>query len=113
MSIKIKMKKEVIDGKKGWRIMSIDGVHIYAELPSEYKEDGTRFWRSGNRCITVVSTDVSTDVNNEIYIGNWYPELKINDALEYYRQAGQRLHEINLKIKKLKEEWQGEETFVI
>lgn len=104
MSIKIRMKKEVVDGTAGRRIQSIEGVLREDELPGEYIFSEPSVWLNSAGLVMEVSG---------FEISKWYPEEFIQKSLEIIRASAKRLHEINQKIAKLKAEWQGEETFII
>lgn len=106
MSIKIKTKKEVVDGIAGRRIMDIDRVLKKNELPSEYTGSEPSVWCSDDG--TAIAANPSG-----IEIGQWYQEDRIQKVLGIVRASGKRLSEINERIRKLKADWQGEETFII
>jgi len=106
--IKIKTEKVVEKGIAKRKILAIEGVIPYDELPNEYLQthpyaflqhytDGQILLR-GCGCANISDT---------------MEEVEFQKSLNGLKICGERLHEINQKIKALKETWNGEETFII
>ncbi len=108
MSIKIKTRKEVVDGKAGRRILEIEGCLKKEELPTEYTNIEPSVWGDVGSYGQLITASTYG-----ICVTKWYNESNFRKTLDLLVVSGKRLHEINEKIKKLKAEWQGEETFVI
>lgn len=103
--IKIHTEKVVTnDGIVCRKIKNIEGgLYRDDDLPREYtqEEPSVRL----------------RDTEGSIYVrGDFCGELteeKFQKMLEHIRKSAQRLHEIKERIRKLREEWKGEETIII
>ena len=109
MSIKIKTEKIVsVEGIASRKIISIEGCLPFANLPFEYRNI------SKESCYMRGSVLTSKGSRTNLCVeGDPIPESTFQDSLEYIKKCGANLHEINMKINKLKESWKGEETFIV
>jgi hypothetical protein len=115
--IKIKVKKQVNRGQKMLEVIKIDGVMKKDNLPIEYLQDGVCcYYIDEDSCSYIKKYIKAYDEKGKSYSlmeKGWYSEQQFNETLEVIRRAGDRLHEINKKIKQLKEEWNGEIEIII
>ena len=109
MSIKIKTEKIVsVEGIASRKIISIEGCLSREKLPLEYKNTTDEFCYMNDKCLTIKGQ------HPNLYIeGDPIPESAFQESLTYIKKCGANLHEINMKINKLKESWKGEETFIV
>ena len=109
MSIKIKTEKIVtIEGITSRKIISIEGCLSFENLPGEYKNKSEEScYMRGN----VLS--LNSPLANLCIGSSPITESAFQESLEYIKKCGANLHEINMKINKLKESWKGEETFIV
>ncbi len=101
--IKIQTRKVVEQGIAKREILFVDALKQY-ELPQEYLT-GDNVYLNGSEL------HISSCEN--LVLSRIIPETEFQKKLTVIRAAGNRLHEINKKVKKLKEEWKGEETIII
>ncbi len=106
MTMKIKTRKTVEDGKMGRRIMEFGRILNREQIPSEY-EKGECIYLSNDKKSLIFSNLFNLELNR------FYNESDFQEHIQFMNKVGNRLHEINQRIKKLKETWNGEETFVI
>jgi len=109
MSIKIKTEKVVERGIAKRKILAIEGVIPHDELPSKYLETYP-FAYMAQRTDSLALLTGGLEYSD---IEGTMEEVKFQKSLEVLKVCGERLHEINQKIKALKDTWNGEETFVI
>ena len=116
MSIIIKTEKIIVRGEQKRRITSVSALRK-EELPSEYTEGESVYF---------FTDDIDLHNSNEIG-GNYFltskttgagkesilSEAEFHRRLEIVKRCGNRLQEINARLKKENEGWHGEETFVI
>ena len=106
--------EKVFDPVKGEmrKILAISGVEGVSALPEEYQ----------NSLGDTVSADISRNgemsgiyCNNalSLKIRECYRETDFQTSLTCIRNAGQRLHEVRAAQKARRENWKGEETFLI
>jgi len=112
MAMRIKTEKLVWRGEKSRKITGIGGVIASEELPIEYLKGYPRVeWtpdKWGGLAIYTDSGDRMRLLLHEIYT-----EAEFQVRLEWIEKAGERLYRIRQKEKELKENWKGEETFII
>lgn len=70
-------------------------------------------WRLSPRAGKNSRRHIGVDGENIFWVGLTYPEDYFQKKLETIKNAGQRLHEINVRVRELERTWTGEETFVI
>ena len=117
-SIVIKTEKVITkDGNKAIKILSIENVLPYEELPKEYKTTGSYLFKHvDNKCIIFA--------NDFKYKNGLLTEDEFKQLHDYILKCGKRLREINKnlekekelkakEIEKLENEWKGTETFTI
>lgn len=109
MSIVIKTKKKVSsDGIKGRVIKKIKALK-QSELPSLYfsnKEKSVFLSEYRNRLI-------DSNYNSILKVDEFINESVFQDKIEYIKKCGDYLKEVKDKLKSLREEWNGKETFII
>ena len=109
MSIKIKTEKVVEKGIAKRKILAIEGVIPYDELPTEYLQAYPYAYlqQYTDRQILLIGGARCADIRDTM------EEVAFQESLNGLKTCGEKLHEINQKIKALKETWNGEETFII
>jgi len=109
MSIKIRTEKIVEKGIAKRKILAIEGVIPYDELPTEYLQASPYAFlqQYTDRQILIMGVVGCADISDTM------EEVEFQKSLNGLKVCGERLHEINQKIKALKETWNGEETFII
>ena len=109
MSIKIKTEKIVsVEGIASRKILSIEGCLPLEKLPLEYKHKSEEICYMRGSVLTLKGSLTNLCVESSPITENAF-----QDSLEYIKKCGANLHEINMKINKLKESWKGEETFIV
>lgn len=111
MAIKIRTKKEVDGyGHRCRRILNIDCIP-FSDLPEEYTHGIPAI------CLSKEDEDIALiDCNTFKPIfekGQLVTEEYYQEWIEFIRQAGYRLAEINKKHEEVKKEWYGVETVKI
>ena len=109
MSITIKTKREVrSDGVLGRIILKVDLLNK-EDLPELYKNNDNCIygWKGDSYSIVIYKRI------NILTTGEFISEEDFQKNLAIIRMAGELLHEINEKLKALREAWCGEETFTI
>jgi phage regulator Rha-like protein len=81
------------------------------ELPIVYFEEYP-YCIFDNSVLAVVSGN-KPETNYYVGQGDMIPQFEFDKMLKVIRYCGKKLHEINQDIKKIKEEWHGEEEFKI
>lgn len=109
MTIRIHTKKEVIRGNQRRRIIKIEALSEQ-ELPVEYVQ-GFPFARLGHDRTSLLIRDGNTTM--WMNFDELWDEEVFQKWLGVVKDSGQRLKEINLKLKKANENWHGEEIFVV
>ncbi len=107
--IMIKTEKVVVRGIAKRKIVDLDALE-YNKLPEEYTNGEPRFnfyENSGKK------TFGACGCGGDIHGGSIYTEADFQIKLDGIRKAGERLAEINKRVKELKKTWHGEETFII
>lgn len=113
MSMKIYTEKCVIRGEKCRKILGFEGVLEGVELPREYTLGYPRVTLEsicGNEYLAIVDEKGRRSV---MYTDESYKEDEFQEMITAIEKAGYRLHQINKKVRELKEVWKGEETFII
>ena len=113
MSMRIYTEKCVIRGEKYRKILGFEGVLKEAELPKEYTISYPRVVLEsfcGEEYLAIVDEKGRRCV---MYSDHYYKEDEFQEMLTAIEKAGERLYEINKKVKELEEVWKGEETFII
>jgi hypothetical protein len=116
MKIKIETEKTVVRGVPHRKIIKTEGVLKYDELPREYVEQGKLHCYGSELCFYPPGTiQIVMEDNNERYlkVSSIIDEKEFQEKLLLISKAGERLHEINKKVKILTEAWRGTETFVV
>ena len=109
MRIKIKTEKIVtIEGITSRKIISIEGCLPFENLPHEYKHKSEESCYMRGSVLTLKGSLTNLGIGSSPITESAFP-----DTLEYIKKCGDNLHEINMKINKLKESWKGEETFIV
>ena len=105
MSIKIETRKEVNgNGLAGRRILSVEALGWDA-LPSLYLDQKQACWKSGS--------ELRGKEGMFLWPDRFLAETDFQEILERVKVAGNLLRDVNTKLTSLREEWNGEETFVI
>lgn len=108
MGIKIITKKCVdSSGEMGRKILAVKGLRR-DELPGAYLKNENAVCVNGLNGIYF-----SHSYKSILRFNEFYSEEYFQDALKKVALAGDILHDVNKELKKLKELWNGEETFVI
>ena len=107
MSLKIKVKKIIVQGVKKVEVISIEGLLKQKELPLEY--------------LTGDYMRASTDNPEELYLSS-APNLQVGfrysiaewgRTVKYMQECGKKLSEINKRLRRENEEWFGEIIVII
>jgi len=106
MSIKIKTEKVVERGIAKRKILAIEGVIPYDELPNEYLGGHPYAYMHQKPVLVLYGAGCAN-------ISDTMEEVEFQKSLNGLKTCGERLHSINQKIKALTQTWKGEETFVI
>ena len=109
MSIKIKTEKVVEKGIAKRKILAIEGVIPYDELPVKYLQTYPYAYTHQGMTRPHIQISGCGCAN----ISGVMEEVEFQKALEGLKICGERLHGLNQEIKALKETWNGEETFII
>ncbi len=106
--VKIKTRKEIQRGEKGYVFIGSTGVARRDELPKEYLEGNPMFHLYGDngQSIYIQNTYILRE-------GEFYMEEVFNKRLSSLKDGGNRLHQIMERIREDEKIWNGEETFVI
>lgn len=113
MSMKLYTEKCVIRGEKYRKILGFEGVLEKNKLPKEYTQGYPRVVLEsfcGEKYLSVVDEKGRRTV---MYSDHYYEENEFQEMITAIEKAGERLYEINKKVKELEEVWRGEETFII
>jgi len=112
MNIKIKTEKIVLRGVAYRKVIEMSGVLPKGELPEEYivgrnhSGEKPRIFAQGDAIIVC-------SYAGSLFVGRAYLEADFQQSLAAIKAAGDHLHDINIRIKHLQQEWKGEETFII
>ena len=110
MAIEIYAEKVVERGVRKLKVMGFDALD-YSQLPEEYTAGYPNAYKQ-SRALLVIFAD-KNDKNEGFCVGAQYSEAEFNKGIELLRKCGQRLHEINLKIKEETKDWEGQVVVVI
>jgi len=106
VSIKIVVEKVLtVEKEKGLKIVSISGVLAQEELPKEFKK-GKFAYRMGKSGIYFPHLP-------NMVIGETETKESLETQLEFLRESGQKLHEINKKLAIENANWRGGETYIV
>lgn len=111
--MKIYTEKCVVRGEKYRKILGFEGVLKEAKLPKEYTISYPRVVLEtfcGEEYLAIVDEKGRRTV---MYSDHHYKEDEFQEMLTAIEKAGERLYEINKKVRELEEVWRGEETFII
>ncbi len=110
MAIIVKTRKEVNDaGERGYRILKIEALK-FGDLPKLYCDGYPSVWKIS------LSPELTIRVNEEttlcLYENTFYTEEKMAERLAIIAEAGQRLHDINVKLARERAKWRRIITFI-
>ncbi len=106
----LRTKKVVYKGEKGRKILAYSCYGV-DDLPYEYFDKFPYCVVVDGELGVVVSNN--NDDNIKIVVGDIIPEDVFQDMIKTIKHCGEKLHNINQRIKTLKAEWKGEEEFKI
>lgn len=89
------------------KVTKIEGVLPSEALPQEYLNQDYHIYLAKTKDYIFCVHGSNLDLGHE------YKEPEFQNILAYIQKSGDTLHEINEKIRKLRLEWKGTETFVI
>lgn len=109
--IRIETEKRVVKGIASRKIERLEALKR-EQLPSEYLAGGESLWlaKGGALCHLAKGQGISFAILAETEI---ISEEDFQVALATIRRCGERLMEINMRVKALQDTWQGRETFLI
>ena len=113
----IKTKKVVYRGEKCYKILSFTCYdHDDKRLPNDYFKDFPYCYKDCD--VFVIKTndsELASDIDRcfSFEVGDYVPKDKLEKALEVVKVCGEKLHNLNVKIKEMKKEWKGTEEFKI
>ena len=109
--MKIKTVKIIpADGVESRKIISFEGVLELSALPERYRLENPCFFKEAYEEV-IILLDFNT--REEITPGKIIPESKFQQMVSTMRECGNRLHEVNEKIRERRREWHGEEIIEI
>lgn len=110
MAIEIRTRKEVNSaGEKGYRVLSVEALEE-DQLPKMYLNDVPRVCLRHEDLILWQEKDK----NWPLWVRKdaFYAEAEMAERNTIIMEAGQRLHDINVKLARERAKWQGTVTFV-
>lgn len=113
MSMKIYTEKIVLRGEKYRKVLGFEGVLEKDKLPKEYTISYPRVVLEtfcGEKYLVILD---EKGRRYSMYSDRHYKEDEFQEMLKAMEKAGEKLYEINKKVKELEEVWRGEETFII
>ena len=111
--IKIETKK-IVDGM-GICKREITGIQAlqYTKLPILYTEGDSAVFTNSNSIPTLFLRHREKGLCDYYNVGDKLPEENFQALINFCHKAGDNLKAVNAKLKALREEWQGLETFCI
>lgn len=106
-SLTIKTRKSIVRGVKYREIIGFQSYKM-DELPKEYTDGRSVYIHPDYN-----ETTLYCNHSNNIRIGQKIHEDDFAALLESLRECGERLTEINKRLKTENAGWEGEETFII
>lgn len=109
MAIKLTVERHVkSNGEKGYIVKSFD-LLSENKLPSMYLNAKPNCYK------TTWPTRIILDGEKwkEIKVGDFLTVEELQDVIAFLRVCGNRLREVNKKLEKMREEWNGIERFEI
>jgi hypothetical protein len=115
--ISIEVEKVITKfGGKCYRILKVTGILEKDRLPEEYLSGDCFYWdtsKSTTKGTTGHITREDEQGLSRIYLNDEIPEKDFLYIIKFMKKAGDRLHDINDKIRKDKESWKGKEIIRI
>lgn len=108
MNINIKAKRSVVRGVKMYEVEEISAL-TENDLPNEYMVGDIRVWMASDIMLNIKSRVCFTD----LVVGQKYSASDMETRLDIIRAAGNRLHEINARLAKENEGWEGTHYWTI
>jgi hypothetical protein len=106
----IKTKKVVYRGEKCYKILDFSCYDICDKrLPTSYFTEYPFCFKDEYVFVVAVS-------NNDVWqfeVGDYINKVEFEKALDAIRVCGEKLHNLNLTIKEMRKEWNGEQEFKI
>jgi hypothetical protein len=103
--------KKILDrGDQKVKFIGFNGVLDYHSLPREYTSTYPRMYKRSESCIGIYTGDGVSTISN---IGDNISREHFDKIISLIRECGDRLHEINKKLKKQNENWKGEFSVLI
>jgi hypothetical protein len=106
---KIKVRKEIQRGVKGYVYLGCENVAMYGELPHSYLAGSEPWFYAYSDKSQQIAMAGYVLVPNKFYVNSLWEE----QILPVLKEAGNRLHEIMKGIKETEKTWNGEETILI
>lgn len=105
--ITITTEKLVYKGERFRKIVKVEGCLTEDELPIEYLSKGKYIkpCKDGEGIICFSEVDLRS--------GTRVSEEEFRKSVSEIKECGQRLHDINTRIKELEESWKGMEVIII
>lgn len=117
IELTIKAQKVVHRGVKCYKILEFTCYEAEDErLPQGYFKDYPFCYREGDEFVIGTNDKMLMNQWDECYcfkVGNYVSKDKFEKALEVVKVCGEKLHNLNVKIKEMKKEWKGTEDFKI
>ncbi|MCK5431447.1 MAG: hypothetical protein KAJ03_01820 [Gammaproteobacteria bacterium] len=102
MKPEIKFNKVIVDDERAYKVISINGVKHFDDLPNAYISDGLRF-SMNDRVFSIISFPI----NVNFVIGDVIDEAEFAELKHQMKRAAMRLKEINKKIAADADGWEG------
>jgi hypothetical protein len=113
----IKTKKVVYRGLKCYKILDFTCYEDNdVRLPSDYFKEYPFCFKDDDEF--VLGTNDKSLINEwgndySFKVGDYIPKEKFEKVIEAVKVCGEKLHNLNVKIKEMKKEWKGIEEFKI
>jgi len=116
----IKTQKIVYRGEKCYKILSFAYYNFnderlpkdyFAEFPFCFEDDGQFIIRTNDKSLVKYSV-----YGENIYcfkVEDYIPKDEFEKILEIVKYCGEKLHNLNIKIREMEKEWNGTEEFKI
>ena len=108
-------RKEVIRGQRMWMVTGLHKFKKLEELPIKYTENSPMMYAENNEAVIMWLTGSTNyyKTAKKIKVGELYEPCEFEEIIKLMRTCGNKLAEINKKLKKENENWKGEEVFGI
>jgi hypothetical protein len=117
IELMVKAKKVVYRGEKCYKILDFTCYeNTDTRLPDEYYKKYPFCFKEDDEFVIGTNDDsfgCTWDGYFSFKVGDYIPKDRFEKVLEIIKVCGEKLHNLNVKIKEMKKEWKGTEEFKI